>query len=140
MALAVWKGTVVAPRFHPIYATHWRSMLKSRFHKTILQSIQLVVCPFLSTEFQAPAPELMEAPCSRTLENKTGHGIVLKLGVHLGLGKQHLSGLEFGNYEIRILKSTSCLPLDTNIIFTGHFLPRRRQVALGPASGSGLLR
>lgn len=22
MALAVWKGTVVAPRFHPIYATH----------------------------------------------------------------------------------------------------------------------
>lgn len=51
------------------------SMLESRFHKTILQSIQLDECPSLSTEFQAPAPELMEAPCSRTVENE--HGIDL---------------------------------------------------------------
>ena len=69
MALVVWKGIVVTPRFHPIYAGG--SMLKSRFHKTILQSTQLDECPSLSTEFQAPAPELMEAPCSRTVENKT---------------------------------------------------------------------
>ena len=74
--------------------------MKSGFHKTILQSIQLVGCPSLSTEFQAPVPELMEVPCSGTVENKTEqHGIVC---VDLGLGKQRLSGLEFGNYEIRI--------------------------------------
>ena len=90
MALAALKGTVVAARFHPIYATHASegSMFKSRFHKTILQSIQLVGRPSLSTEFRAPAPELMEAPCTRTVEYKTEqHGIVLKFGVNLGLGK-----------------------------------------------------
>ena len=78
------------------------SMSKSRFHKTILQSIQLAGCPFLSTEFQAPVPESMEAPCSRTLENKTEqHGIVLKLGVNLASGKERSSGLEFGKYVMK---------------------------------------
>jgi hypothetical protein len=45
---------------------------------SILQSIQLVGCPSLSTEFQAPAPELMEAPCSRTVENKSEQQLKLR--------------------------------------------------------------
>jgi hypothetical protein len=68
MALAVWKGTVVAPRFHPIRHTRGQYAIEIPFPQTtILQSIQLVGRPSLSTESQAPAPELMEAPYSRTV-------------------------------------------------------------------------
>ena len=65
MALAVWKDIVVAPRFRPIHIPV-SILLKSHFHSTILQSIQLVERPSLSAEFQALAPWMMEAPCSRT--------------------------------------------------------------------------